>query len=329
MAKLIKQWDRDPVAGFDEFVRSIDFVKTSSRVVDESRLKPLSQGSADTYRFMFGKYAAWLASRGTLFSKATHYDLLMFIELGSVVAGQRVPDLNSKISYRYLRLIERCYLYLEIYPNPAQHVIFGAFKQQRYYSDKAMVTLSAEQLDRFIAALPTSALASEWRLRRDRALQLVMLFAGLRVSEVIGLLLSEVSRQAEIDGTLEIKLTPEQKRASSYEHSTFLRKEAVPVVLEWVTEREALPIAGDLVFPSDTGARQHQATVYRQVKSTLRVAGIEIPRSGGRTLRNTFAIQEIRSGTETPELTKKLGLALERSTETYIQAERARENPTD
>jgi integrase len=329
MATLIEQWDRDPIVGFDEFVQSVDFVKTSSRIVDERRLKPLSKASADICRFMFGKYARWLTSRGTSFSQATHYDLLMFIELGSVVGGKRIPDLNSKISYRYLRLVERCYLHLQIYPNPAQHVIFGALKQQRHYSDKQMVTLGQEQLDRFVAALPSSTLPSEWRQRRDRALQLVMLFAGLRVSEVIGLLLSEVSRQAEIDGTLEIKLTPEQKRATSYEHSTFLNKEAVPVVLEWVAEREALPIAGELVFPSDNGARQHQTTVYRQVKATLRAAGIEIPRSGGRTLRNTFAIQEIRNGTKTPVLTKKLGLALERSTETYIQAEKARENPTD
>ena len=83
------------------------------------------------------------------------------------------------------------------------------------------------------------------------------------------------------------------------------------------------------MFPSYSGARQNKAKVYRQVKRTLDAAGIEIPRSGGRTLRNTFAIQEIRSGIDTPVLTQKLGLALERSTETYILAEKASENPAD
>lgn len=329
MAIPVQRWDENPVSAFSEFVRSIEFVKTSSRLPGEGEVKALSGKSAQIYEFMFGKYARWLSSRGVTFSKASHYDLLMFLELGSVVDGNRIPDLDSKISYRYLRLIERCYLFLHIVPNPAQHIIFSAMKQQRYFSDRAMVTLNQHQVERFVKALPSSTLPSDWRLRRDRALQLVLLFAGLRVSQVIGLLQTEVGRHTEIDGTLELRVTPDQKNASTYEHSTFLHSQAVPTVLDWIAERESLPVPGELVFPNEVGARQHQATVYRQVKATLHKAGIEIPRSGGRTLRNTFAKLEIRSGTESAELTQKLGLALERSTETYFLAEKAHEDSSD
>lgn len=317
MKTQLELWDDDPIGSFAQFVLSLDFIETSSRQVDLARMKPISKASAVIYRAMFGKYASWLKSRDTPFSCASHYDLLMFIEIGSVVGTKRIPDLNSKISYRYLRLIERCYLFLKISPNPAQHAIFGALKQQHYFKDKAMVTLTSEQLVRFVAALPSSSEPSEWRRRRDRAMQLVMLFGGLRVSEVIGLMMTEVGRQAEMDGSLQLHLTPEFKSQSSYEHSTFLRTPAVGDVLSWISERATLPIAGDLVFPSNTGAPLDQATVYRHVKATLRAAKLEIPRSGGRTLRNTFAVQELKQGTQKTELTKHLGLALERSTDTY------------
>ncbi|MCU6502005.1 tyrosine-type recombinase/integrase [Rugamonas sp. A1-17] len=322
MKTQLELWDLDPVGSFAQFVQSLDFIETSSRQVDQERKKPLSKQSALVYRTMFGKYARWLSSRGTAFSRASHYELLMFIELGSVVGNKRIPDLNSKISYRYLRLIERCYLYLKVSPNPAQHAIFGALKQQRYFKDKSMVTLTSEQLDRFVAALPSSTEPSEWRRRRDRAMQLVMLFGGLRVSEVIGMLMTEIGRQAEMDGSLQLHLTTEFKSQSSYEHSTFLRTPAVEDVLAWIAERAALPITGDLAFPSYNGSPLDQATVYRHVKATLRAAKIELPRSGGRTLRNTFAVQELKQGTQKPELTKQLGLALERSTDTYEMAGR-------
>jgi hypothetical protein len=43
-------------------------------------------------------------------------------------------------------------------------------------------------------------------------------------------------------------------------------------------------------------------------------------RGGGRTLRNTFAVQEIKAGASNVELIEKLGLMRERSLETYTKA---------
>jgi hypothetical protein len=51
-----------------------------------------------------------------------------------------------------------------------------------------------------------------------------------------------------------------------------------------------------------------KATVYRQIRKTFEAAKIELPRRGGRTLRNTFAAQEIRAGASNAELIEKLGL---------------------
>jgi hypothetical protein len=62
-------------------------------------------------------------------------------------------------------------------------------------------------------------------------------------------------------------------------------------------------------------------TVYRQVKATFERAGINVDRHGGRTLRNTFAVEELRDGGTKTDLKKYLGLALERSAELYELAE--------
>lgn len=326
MPSVIEAWDHDPIACFGKFVETIEFVRTGSRPVDQERETPMRSEGAKVYKSMFGKFARWLASRGVPFSKASHYDLLMFLELGTNVGGTHIQDLNSKISYRYLRLIERCYQFLQINPNPARHAIFGALKQQRYFKDKAMATLSTAEIDRFMAALPYSTIPAEWRRRRDRAIQLTMLFAGLRVSEVLGLLVDEISLQAELDGSHKIHLTPQQKHSTSHEHTTILRTPAVKDVLSWIEERGQLAIPGNLAFPSPSGKRLDASSVYLRVKATLASAKINITRSGGRTLRNTYAVQEIALGTEKATLSKQLGLALERSTQTYIDAGGANED---
>jgi site-specific recombinase XerD len=322
MTSTIKEWDSNPMRCFKSFVVSMDFIETSPRMVGRDFNKPISAQSAETYLLMFGKFTRWLAGQGKRFSAVTHYDLLMFLELGTVIGTKRVPDLQSKITFRYLRLIERCYIYLQMHPNPAQHAIFDAVRGQKIGRDKEMVVLSTDQLRQFVSALPYSANPGHWKRRRDRSMQLVMLYAGLKVAEAIGLLLKEVASQVELNGSLKLSITPEHKHSTSYEHDTFLHPDAVKDVLAWVDERQGLLIPGGRLFPANlNGDALDKATVYRQVKATFTRAQIQIHRSGGRTLRNTFAVQEIKSGIEPAVLTSQLGLALERSTETYALAE--------
>ena len=53
-------------------------------------------------------------------------------------------------------------------------------------------------------------------------------------------------------------------------------------------------LKGDLVFPgNDQGKPMSKVTLWRQVKETFARAGIDVNRSGGRTLRNTFAAQKL------------------------------------
>lgn len=313
-------WDADPVKSFREFVSTTAFAETGRRQRADGTLRIPSAASAKIYLFMFNNVTGWLQEQGLAFSRVRHTDLLRFIE--RTVKGKRV--LNSKIAYRYLRLLERCYEHLGVTPNPAQQAILG-IDRAHMAKDDAGRTLSDEQLERFFAALPAEAPRRRrstpfdgWKRRRDRAMQVVIALAGLRVSEAVGLLLAEVGKQAAIDGSIELTITPSEKHDTSHEHAVALPREGADELRAWMDEREAMAIPGDFVFPANlTGARMTRKTVYMQMRATFERAGMDLSRSGGRTLRNTFAKRQLDQGADPDELKDVLGLALERSAADY------------
>ena len=313
-------WDADPVRSFKDFVSSVAFAETGRRQRADGTLRVLSAASAKIYLFMFNNVASWFQEQGLAFSRVTQADLLRFI--GRTVKGRRV--LNSKIAYRYLRLLERCYEHLGVAPNPAQLAILG-IDRAHMARDDAGRTLSEDQLQRFFAALPAEAPRKRrntpfdgWKRRRDRAMQVVIALAGLRVSEAVGLLLSEVGRQAAIDGSILLTITPDEKHDTSHEHTIDLAREGADELHAWMEEREAMGIPGEFVFPANlTGARMTRKTVYMQMRATFERAGMDLSRSGGRTLRNTFAKRQLDAGASPDELKDVLGLALERSAADY------------
>jgi len=327
----LTSWDKDPVRAFQAFISSTAFAETGRRQRADGTLRVLSAESAKIYMFMFQNLASWLLEQGLTFSTVNQADLLRFIE--RKVKGKRV--LNSKIAYRYLRLLERCYEHLDLAPNPAQQAILG-IDRAHMTKDEAGRTLSEEQLARFFAALPADAPRKRrntpfdgWKRRRDRAMQVVIALAGLRVSEAVGLLVGEVGRQAGIDGSIVLTITPDEKHDTSHEHTVTLPREGVAELLPWLDEREAMAIPGDFVFPANlTGARLTRKTVYVQMRATFERAGMDLSRSGGRTLRNTFAKRQLDAGAQPDELKDVLGLALERSAADY-KLTRVTPDPTE
>jgi site-specific recombinase XerD len=69
-------------------------------------------------------------------------------------------------------------------------------------------------------------------------------------------------------------------------------------------------------------------TVYVQMRATFERAGMDLARSGGRTLRNTFAKRQLDNGASPDELKDVLGLALERSAADY-HLTRVKPDPTN
>jgi site-specific recombinase XerD len=321
-------WDTDPLAAFEKFVVTEAFAKTARRLRTDGLLLTVSPESAVTYTSMFRNLIAWMNAEGKTLSTITGVDLQRFINRTS--DGERI--LNSKIGYRYLRLLERCYEHLGVVPNPAREAILATDRTE-LTQDRAGRALSDEQLQRFFDALPADPPRQRrvtqfdgWKRRRDRAMQVVIALAGLRVAEAVGLLLSEVGHQVEIDGSIELTITPDEKHHTSYKHTTTLPREGVDELRPWLQERtemtQAKSMAGNFVFPANlAGAKLNKTTVYRQVRATFERAGIDLSRAGGRTLRNTFAQRQLANGSTTDELKDILGLARERSAADYKLAE--------
>jgi site-specific recombinase XerD len=319
-----KQWDADPSAAFAAFIQGPEFAETSHRV-GHAEPKPVSKKSAHIYRTMFGKFATWLARENKAFSRVVEHDLIRFISRNRAGGEQ-----NSLISRRYLRLLERCYQYLQIKPNPATAALQMASANGYIAQDHGMQVLQAEDIAAFVNALPSLGQPGPnragrppkaWKRRRDHAMQATMLFAGLRVAEAIGLRLSEVDDPFDgafgADGII-LAIGPEGKHDTSHAHDTVLRSYGALALRTWLKERASLGIPGDLVFPGDLAGKPMSAvTVYRQVRATFGRAGIDVDHNGGRTLRNTFAVQELKSGRTRADLKQLLGLALERSAGIY------------
>lgn len=332
--KNLQLWDSDPVQAFKEFVMTDSFAKTGRRLRADGTVKAVSSESAKTYTFMFSNVATWIGTQGKTLSTVTQGDLVRFVN--RVDGNKRV--LNSKIGYRYLRLLERCYEHLGVLPNPARQAILATDRTE-LPKDDAGRALSPEQLQRFFDALPADAPRRRrvtafdgWKRRRDRAMQVVIALAGLRVSEAIGLLVHEVGHQVALDGSIELAITPEEKHDTSYEHTAPLPRDGVAELRPWLDERERMAVdlglPGELVFPANVdGDKMTKKTVYKQIRATFERAGLDTFRAGGRTLRNTFAKGQLDNGARPDELKDVLGLALERSASDY-RFTRIKDDPT-
>ena len=328
-------WQSDPMKGFGAFVLSEEFLQLGRRkpamagegVLEKPR--PIRSSSVRIYIFMFGNFIRWLEQRHRPLLEVTNGDIKLFldaVEEDVDIDGVREKKRNSNsIRVRYLRLFERVFAHLKLMPNPAQHAAFDMYNNAASGKDVPMVTLTESQQLAFMQALPKRVAVNPyddetagWKQRRDRAMQAMMLGAGLKVSEVIGIYTENVG-QKDTTGSIPITISPGSAGGVVRWHRTQLRPFAVPEVVQWLSERKALKIPGPLLFPATLqGGCLNKATVYRQTKATFERAGIAVPRQGGRTLRNSFAQRELAAGESVELVGEFLGHRLRKSTETYV-----------
>ena len=320
-------WRTRPEVAFDGFVIAPEFLALSLRRPEANTEgvaippSPIRLSSVKVYRSMFGKYSRWIGQRHISLFDVTSDDLMDFLEQKESAAGKLTPVLNSRIKYRYLRLLERVYIHLKVTPNPAQHACFAIFAggdRNKAGKDENMATLTAAQQSAFFLALP--AVTGNWKKQRDRAMQAMMLGAGLKVSEVIGLWTENVG-QLDAAGSIPITVSPGAAGGTVRWHQSQLRPFAVPEVQAWLRDREILNITGPLLFPASLlGGRLNPATVYRQTKATFSRSGIDVARLGGRTLRNSFAVKELQQGAGLEVVGELMGHRRRRSTQYYADA---------
>ena len=213
----------------------------------------------------------------------------------------RLTAIRSLFSYAALRHPEHALL--------IQRVL--AIPPKRF--DKRIVTfLNAAEVDALVAAPDQS----RWEGRRDRALMLLAIQTGLRVSELTSLNCNDVTLGTGANVRCEgkgrkqraVPLTP-----------------AVSKLLEvWLRERAGRP--SDPLFPTRTGRRLSRDAVALRVATHAVTAAQNCPSLVGRrihphVMRHSCAMQLLQAGVDTSVIALWLGHAGVRSTDPYVHAD--------
>lgn len=320
-------WRMSPLLAFQSFIASAEYqllsLKKNKKTEEGSPVKPLRQSSQKILGYMFAKFVRWYEAKGLDVYSISSDHILTFLGEYSRHGDNSHIDTTSEIRHKYLRMFERIFIHLAISPNPASEALLVGRAQ--YGKDAAKVALTISQQIDFMNALPDVEYSGVpgsdgWHIRRDRAIQAMLLGAGLKVSELIGLYVENVG-EIDINGSVSITVSPAAVSGLTRWHQTQLRNFAVPIVMEWVEERKQMQLGHKFLFPSSrkNTVKLSKVQIYRMVKETLDRANIREYHSGGGILRNSYAARELSESTPNVELIKEyLGLYKLRSAAKYL-----------
>ena len=172
--------------------------------------------------------------------------------------------------------------------------------------------LTREESEALLAAPDTAT----WIGRRDRALLLVALQTGLRVSELTGLCCEDLV----LGPGAHVRCRGKGRK----QRSTPLRKETVSVLAAWLRERSGRP--DDPVFPGLRGRRLSRDAVERLVTKHSRTASKSCPALERKAvsphvLRHTAAMDLLQSGVDRSVIALWLGHESMESTNAYLHAD--------
>jgi len=180
------------------------------------------------------------------------------------------------------------------------------------YDRKQIEYLRREEIDALVAAPNTAT----WIGRRDRALLLLTIQVGVRVSELVAL-----QRRAIVLGTGAHVCCWGKGRK---ERCTPLREEVVRVMEMWLDERPSEP--GTVVFPSSRGGLLSRDAVECLVSRHVRTAARRCPSLKHKNvtphmLRHTTAMELLQRGIDRSVIALWLGHESVETTQMYLHAD--------
>ena len=163
--------------------------------------------------------------------------------------------------------------------------------------------VQGEDVDSFFAAIESSPTGI-----RDRAIFMLMLRCGLRISEATHLQLADLY----LDETYPRLLVHGK---ASKERSVYLSPQAEQSLRAYLAER---PVAAcDLVFLSYLGRGMSTTAIHRRLMRYRSEAGVKLT---AHRLRHTFANDLVTAGVPVTSIQKLLGHAWLETTQTYVAA---------
>jgi site-specific recombinase XerD len=166
------------------------------------------------------------------------------------------------------------------------------------------------------AALAGAPGQHRWEGRRDRALIVLALQAGLRVSEITSLSNADIT----LGTGAHVSCTGKGRK----KRAVPLTKPTQAVLRPWMDERGGRP--DDPLFPTRTGRRLSRDAVERRITIHAATAAAICPTLAGKklhphVLRHTCAMDLLRARVDTAVIALWLGHADIRSTDAYIHAD--------
>lgn len=267
---------------------------------------PLGVSSQSLYRAMWQRLLRFMAERNLCLQRLTGEHLALFLSQ----PNGRYGTMGRRMRRRYLQFISHMMneqITRQIrHDNPAQQMLNSVHEQVTFPPPLA---LSHEQACQFAA---DSADLDEWTHCRDWAMRHLILGAGLKACEVPGLRIDDLYLDLS-DPFVRIA-----ERGRQPHRTSLLHRNSVAALRYWLTVRQSLATAGDLLFPSDeTGKALSLSTIYRHTRDALSACGIQAGQMGNQLLRNTYITRELANGQTPATICRSLGLHRISSLERY------------
>ena len=180
------------------------------------------------------------------------------------------------------------------------------------FKNKPVEFLTRVEIDALLAAPDQSS----WTGRRDKALLLLAVQTGLRVSELIGLRCNDI----ELGAGAHVRCAGKGRK----ERCTPLRKETVNVLRTWIQERKC--DSSEPLFPNTRGSQLSRDGVEYLLAKHVKVAMKQCPtlkkkKISPHVLRHSTAMDLLHHGVDRTVIALWLGHEKVETTQVYIHAD--------
>lgn len=213
----------------------------------------------------------------------------------------RLTAIRALFSYAALRHPEHALLIQRVLAIPPKR-----------FAKRSVMFLNTSEIDALLAA-PDQR---RWEGRRDRALLLLAVQTGLRVSELTGLNCADLT----LDSNPSVRCEGKGRK----QRAVPLNQTVQTALRAWVAERAGRP--ADPLFPTRTGRRLSRDAVALRLNTHAKAAALNCPSLLGKrlhphVLRHTCAMDLLQAGVDTSVIALWLGHAGVRSTDPYLHAD--------
>lgn len=263
----------------------------------------LSGNSITGYCEDLDKLVKFIGEEGLTAEKLEHADILQFLctlrDVGIQARSQARILSGIKSFYRFLMAEEY------IKTDPTRNI--ESPKTGRHLPE----VLTLEEVDKLAGSFDLSLPEG----RRNKAIIEVMYSCGLRVSELVGLKISDIYRDEEF---IVVRGKGDKQRIVPISQS------ALKEISLYMHDRKLLPIKKgdeDTLFLNRRGGRLSRVMIFYIVKKQCEACGIE-KKISPHTLRHTFATHLLEGGANLRAIQQMLGHESITTTEIYVHLDK-------